>query len=88
MKSQSKPCRCCKRPAEFAVLLIISTLGVKPREQQCAQSISLCKRCIHDLCDSDAAKSTLTLREALKSALTALTQTLRHSSEDKQTSKS
>lgn len=76
MKPKSNPCTCCKRPSDFSVVTIISTLGVKPREQQCGQSISLCKRCLHELCDSDRAQSTAHLREELKRALTALTQTL------------
>lgn len=66
MKPKSKSCDFCKRPADCSLVMVISTLGISPRIQQCSQSISLCKRCIQQFCESDVAQSSAKLREALK----------------------
>lgn len=72
MKPKSKSCDFCARRADCSLVLVISTLGVSPRIQQCSQSISLCKRCIQQFCESDVAQITAQQREALRTAYTAI----------------
>jgi hypothetical protein len=82
MRPKSKSCDFCHRLADCSLVLVISTLGVSPRIQQCSESISLCKRCIQQLCDSDVAQSTSKLREVLKNAYTAIKRAFSERSQD------
>jgi hypothetical protein len=41
-----KPCSVCGAPADFSVVLLVSTLRVRPRQQNSPSSISLCSRCL------------------------------------------
>lgn len=86
MKGQSRLCSCCNCPAEFSLSFLISTLRVKDRKQQCSQSVPLCKSCIHDFCDGEAAQSAAKLREALRNAYTAIKLALSEVIHDKNTS--
>lgn len=82
MKAKSKPCDICERLADCSLVLVISTLGVSPRIQQCSESISICKRCIQQLCDSDAAQSASKLRGVLRNAYTAIKHAFSERSQD------
>jgi hypothetical protein len=82
MRPKSKSCDFCTRLADCSLVLVISTLGVRPRIQQCSQSVSLCKRCIQELCDSNAAQSAAKVREVLKSAYIAIRHVISEHSED------
>jgi len=84
----SKSCSGCKRPAERSLNLLLSSLVLSPRIQRSSPSIPLCKRCIQELCDGAAAKTATKLREALKSAYTAIERALSDSTQRKDASDS
>lgn len=62
-------CCTCSKPATYSVACVLSTVGAKPRIQQCSPAIRLCAICIRELCESPGA-SAIYLRKALKQAYT------------------
>ena len=70
---EEKSCSFCGRPADFSVLLLVSTLRVSPREQRSTSSVRLCRACVSpsDIPDKVNVQSRLT--EALTVSCSALT---------------
>ncbi len=64
-----KTCRLCSNAAQFSLACVLSTLGVRPRVQQCSQVVLLCESCIRELCDSPPRDE---LRDALRDAYTSI----------------
>jgi hypothetical protein len=42
-----KVCSCCRRPAEYSLVLILSTVGVSKRQQKCSPAVLFCGNCLH-----------------------------------------
>jgi hypothetical protein len=68
-----KRCLHCERPAEFSVCAVISTLGRPGRLQRCTASLRFCSLCLHRLCGGVEGSLAIQVREALQTALRALT---------------
>ena len=54
----AKLCSCCSRPAQFSVALLLSTVGISRRIQQCSPVVLFCESCIHALCENEGRGST------------------------------
>ena len=67
-----KSCSLCPRPADFSLAFLVSTIGMQPRGQKCAQTIPLCKSCIRDAASSLASTPLQGIQEPLRVAYTAL----------------
>ena len=70
----AKSCSCCSRPAEYSLALILSTVGVSPRMQQCSPVVLFCKSCIHALATEECWWASTDLSNALQCAYTATEQ--------------
>jgi hypothetical protein len=69
-----KQCSQCRRPAEISLCTVISTLGVTERRQKCTASLPFCVLCLQRVCAENEACLPLPIRQALKTALCALTE--------------
>lgn len=67
-RTTTKTCS-CGQPALYSVASVISTLGVRPRRQQCSPAVLFCDSCIRELCDYALPPQ---LRIALEDAYTAI----------------
>lgn len=74
-----KRCRWCERRAEYSLVTVVSTLGVKGRLQKCSRSEALCSRCLRSLLKGDIGSGSL-LRELVNNAYTGLSRQLRERS--------
>jgi len=70
----AKSCSCCSRPAEYSLALILSTVGVSPRIQQCSPVVLFCKSCIHALGTEECWWGSAALFSALQHVYTAIKQ--------------
>lgn len=70
----AKSCSCCSQPAEHSLTLILSTVGVSPRMQQCSSVVLFCKSCIHALATQECWWGSTAIFNALQRAYTATTQ--------------
>lgn len=70
--SSTKCCRLCAAPARYSVACVISTLGIRPRIQQCSPVVLLCHSCIHAIC-SEETPAPFTLKDELRCAYTTIT---------------
>lgn len=70
-KIKQNICSNCSQPAEFAVLLVLSTLGRSPREQARSKSVSFCADCVRELAESEC-WGTVELQRSVNNALTQL----------------
>jgi hypothetical protein len=68
-----KVCICCTRPAQYSLALVLSTVGISRRMQQCSKVMLFCDRCFQKLCKSEHYASN-ELRERVNSVYTALNQ--------------
>jgi hypothetical protein len=73
-----KPCSLCGRPADVSILLLVSTLRIKPRQQESSPSISFCNACLNLRHEQASPEVLARLADALTRACEALT---RHSNE-------
>jgi hypothetical protein len=64
-------CICCSRPAQYSLALVLSTVGISRRMQQCSKVMLFCDLCIQKLCNSEHYASH-ELRERVNSVYTAL----------------
>ena len=69
-----KHCLHCERPAEFSLCCIVSTLGIPGRLQECTASLPFCSSCLQRVCGDGEGSLALPIREALQTALRALTE--------------
>ena len=69
-----KQCSQCRRPAGFSLCTVVSTLGVAERRQKCTVSLPFCVLCLQRVCAENEACLPLPIRQALKTALRALTE--------------
>lgn len=69
---ERKPCSRCSAPAEFSLLLVLSTVGITPRAQKCSHSLLLCKSCLQASVASQALTPIPDLQERLSDVLTRL----------------
>lgn len=65
-----KPCSRCSRPADYSLLVLLSTVGTRPRNQKSSQSILLCKACLQDSTTVRAPEPLLDIQEQLSDVLT------------------
>ena len=68
-----KACHRCSRPAQYSLVVIVSTLGVSPRLQGCSAAILLCADCALTLHDTERCSAS-ELHGAVNSAFTKLDQ--------------
>jgi hypothetical protein len=41
-----KVCSCCRRPAEYSLVSILSTVGISKRQQKCSPAVLFCTNCL------------------------------------------
>ena len=41
-----KICSCCRRPAEYSLISILSTVGISKRQQKCSPAVLFCANCL------------------------------------------
>lgn len=46
-----KSCSRCSHEAEFSVVCVFSTVGLRPRRQKCSAAVLYCRACLRDLLD-------------------------------------
>ena len=68
-----KACHRCSQPAQYSLVVIVSTLGVSPRLQGCSVAILLCADCALTLHETERC-GTSELHDAVNSAFTKLNQ--------------
>ena len=44
-----KSCSRCSSEAELSVVVVVSTIGSRPRRQKCSAAVLFCRRCMRDL---------------------------------------
>ena len=64
-----KNCSNCLATAEFSLIVIISTLGVRRRPQKSSKAVLFCGDCLQELCDRQCSE---TLQKSVNNALTSL----------------
>jgi hypothetical protein len=69
-----KPPLCsCGAPADYSVCVLVSSLGVRPRQQKCGRAQLFCASCIlRRLVQRCADRGASGVQESLRSAYTAL----------------
>src|SRR4051812_16920271 len=75
-----KPCSLCRESADFAFVLLASTLRLRLRLQRSSNSIAICEFCLRDFIKFPECRSKLSLALQLKDALTTCYQALTHHS--------
>jgi len=73
-----KLCSCCSEPADYSLALIVSTVGVSPRNQRCSPVVPFCKNCIHALATEQCWWGSTALFNALQPAYTTIKQDCNH----------
>ena len=68
-----KQCSNCTQAAEFSLIVLISTLGVRRRLQKSSKAVLFCGDCLQELCDRQCSEI---LQNSVNSALTSLNQCL------------
>jgi hypothetical protein len=76
-----KPCSLCGRPADFAFVILASTLRVHPRVQKSSSSVAYCDTCIQAVTNSRTASGDTQPHSHLIDALTQCYHALTHNSE-------
>jgi hypothetical protein len=66
-----KACILCGYPAKYSLAVVLSTLGLQPRLEQCSKVTLLCDRCIHKLANSQCIALTV-LQQLVNSVYTAI----------------
>jgi hypothetical protein len=69
IKIAQKLCCNCSRPAQFSMVVIISTVGVRKRLQKSSRAVLFCDSCLQESCDH---LQSIALRECVNEALTSL----------------
>jgi len=69
---KGKPCSERGAPAQFSLVVVLSTLGVTPRTQKCARAILRCKSCLQALLAGLKDHASPSLAESLSQAFTAI----------------
>ena len=64
-------CRCGAR-AEYSICIVISSLGVRPRQQKCGTAQLFCAACIQKLMSNRWSMEASGVRESLRQAYTAI----------------
>jgi hypothetical protein len=49
-----KLCSHCLQPAQYSILIHLSTLGIKPRVQKSSPAVPLCNDCVRDLSENES----------------------------------
>jgi hypothetical protein len=62
----------CGKPAEYSLCVLVSTLGVRPRPQQCGRAQLFCASCMRELVNDQSHNASSGVLESLRSAYTAL----------------
>jgi hypothetical protein len=70
----AKSCSCCSKPADYSLALIVSTIGISPRNQRCSPVVPFCKNCIHALATEECWLGSTALFNALQHAYTTIMQ--------------
>ena len=66
-------CNLCGGTADFAVHLLISTRGARPRSQKCSSAVLFCTACIQAFYDDKAGQVPSSVADSLRAAYTAVT---------------
>jgi hypothetical protein len=48
-----KSCCRCSHEAEFSIVCVFSTVGLRPRRQKCSAAVLYCRACLRTLLDED-----------------------------------
>lgn len=64
-------CRCGAR-ARYSVCVLVSSLGVRPRQQKCGNAHAFCAACMQQLLHERWSTGASGLRESLRQAYTAI----------------
>ena len=73
-----KSCSRCSKPADYSLALIVSTVGVSPRNQRCSPVVPFWKSCIHALAREECWWGSTALFNALQHAYTTIKQDSDH----------
>jgi hypothetical protein len=74
MKIEQKLCCNCSRPAQFSIVSLISTVGLRKRLQKSSRAVLFCESCLQKSCDR---LHSIALRKCVNEALTELNSHLR-----------
>ena len=80
-----KICSKCSKPAQFSIVAIISTVGLRDRLQQSSSALLFCENCIRKLCER---LHSVEFSKAVNNAYTKLSQRLRERSTAEERSQS
>jgi hypothetical protein len=69
-------CRCGAR-AEYSVCALVSTLGIRPRQQKCGPAETFCTSYIQKLLSDRWSMDASGVQESLRQAYTAIAETFR-----------
>jgi hypothetical protein len=65
-------CRCWGARAEYSVCVLVSSLGLRPRQQKCGCAQAFCAACIQRLLSEQWANDAPGIQESLRQAYTAI----------------
>jgi hypothetical protein len=66
-----KSCSYCSQPAQYSLVVVLSSVGTSPRFQKCSPAVSFCGDCTREIAETECLCTT-ELRKAVNNAYTAL----------------
>ena len=67
-------CSNCSATAQYSIKVLVSSVGIRPREQESSPAVRFCAECLHELCERLCSDE---LRKAVNTVLTKLNERLR-----------